>query len=115
MTPVPLIVLFFSLLLTPFTTDLGYATAVAYTPKESKQEGDGGGGYDGESGVESGVPGKPHSEETECHQCASHTTCYQDANEAYDADGDGKLDDHEKGGFYCSSCWAEVYGSPPAT
>ena len=65
--------------------------------------------------MESGVPGKPHSEETECHQCASHTTCYQDANEAYDADGDGKLDDHEKGGFYCSSCWAEVYGSPPAT
>ena len=43
MTPLPLIILPFSLLLTPFTTDLGYTTAVAYTPKESKQEGEGGG------------------------------------------------------------------------
>ena len=55
----------------------------------------------------------PTSKATDCHQCHTTTTCYQDANEAYDADGDGKLDEHEKGGYYCEPCWAEVYGSPP--
>ena len=55
----------------------------------------------------------PTKKETGCHQCHTEVICYQDANEAYDADGDGKLDDDEKGGYYCEKCWVEVYGSPP--
>ena len=63
---------------------------------------------------------KPASEEppprcvhAACLQCHSTTACYQDASEAFDADGDGKLDDHEKGGLYCEACWTGVYGAPP--
>ena len=63
-----------------------------------------------------GSPPKKHPpryKPTMCHACKAHATCYQDANEAYDADGDGKLDDDEKGGYYCEKCWVEVYGAPP--
>ena len=48
-----------------------------------------------------------------CGQCHSYGACYQDSSEAYDWDGDGKLDAHEKGGFYCEPCWIGVYGVAP--
>ena len=55
----------------------------------------------------------PEHKKTACHQCQTNTTCFHDASEQYDADGDGKIDEHEKGGFYCEACWTGVYGSPP--
>jgi len=55
----------------------------------------------------------PRCEKTTCAQCHTEGACYQDASEAYDADGDGKLQDHEGGGFYCEECWTGVYGVPP--
>ena len=55
----------------------------------------------------------PRWKRTECHQCYSAATCFQDASEAFDADGDGIVDDDEGGGFYCELCWTGVYGKPP--
>ena len=85
---------------------------------EGKPTGGGGGGGAGGAGVhhdfrhlKGTVP--PVSKATTCAQCSAATTCYQDGNEAFDADGDGKMDEHEMGGFYCEKCWTEVYGEPP--
>ena len=55
----------------------------------------------------------PEHKTTPCHQCQTNTTCYHDASEQFDADGDGKIDEHEVGGFYCEACWTGVYGAPP--
>ena len=55
----------------------------------------------------------PRCEQTTCAQCHTEGACYQDASEAYDADGDGKLQDHEQGSYYCEECWVGVYGVPP--
>ena len=85
--------------------------------EEKGAAGDGGSGGSGDGGgggmsVSGGAA--PECKTTTCGQCQKQaTTCYRDSSEAYDADGDGKLDDHEKGGFYCETCWTEVYGSPP--
>ena len=55
----------------------------------------------------------PQCEQTTCAQCHAEGACYQDSSEAYDADGDGKLQDREQGSYYCEECWVGVYGVPP--
>lgn len=55
----------------------------------------------------------PRCEQTTCAQCHTEGACYQDSSEAYDADGDGKLQDREQGSYYCEECWVGVYGVPP--
>ena len=68
-------------------------------------------------GADSALPmsamATPEHKTTPCHQCQTTTTCYHDASEQFDADGDGKIDEHEEGGFYCEACWTGVYGAPP--
>ena len=89
--------------------------ALAHRDLESKEAasvikaGEGGGSVEGK-------PAKPKEaggQREKCFQCRKWKTCFQDENEAYDEDGDGVLEEHEKGGFYCTECWTEVYGIPP--
>ena len=80
------------------------------------REAEGGGeGGDSEADAEKAEKAEkvPRCEQTTCAQCHTEGACYQDASEAYDADGDGKIQDHEGGGFYCEECWTGVYGVPP--
>ena len=37
----------------------------------------------------------------------------QDTTEAFDADGDGQLEEWEMGSWYCADCWKSHYGTPP--
>ena len=74
----------------------------------------GGADEGGDSEADAKKAGKaPRCEQTTCAQCHTEGACYQDSSEAYDADGDGKIQDHEGGGFYCEECWTGVYGEPP--
>ena len=43
-----------------------------------------------------------------CGGCGVETNCYQDTREAVDEDGDGQIDEWERGGCYCRDCWVQA-------
>ena len=54
-----------------------------------------------------------HPKVETCGMCSVPQTCYQDTTEAFDADGDGQLEEWEMGSWYCADCWKSHYGTPP--
>ena len=59
------------------------------------------------------APSQPSQTDKVCSGCGEEgLECHQDRSGDYDADGDGKVEEWEQGGWYCGPCWASYYGAP---